>query len=60
MDHEKQDREDLFFYKLQDRFDKRYVQKAEIVLIRLLVFGFAGLVLTGFISALGALVFNKI
>lgn len=45
--------------RFQEEFDKRYVQIKDITLLRGMVYGFASLVLTGFILGVIALVFKS-
>lgn len=42
------DKEDLERFRLFDLLDRRYVKKAEIVVIRTVVIGFIGLILSSF------------
>lgn len=47
--------------RLQESFDPRYVRtEGEWPIVRLLVFGMCGLILTGFITAFVTIVFNKL
>lgn len=52
------EQEELFRYRLKDFFDKIYVSKDEFTLVRILVFGCAGLILTGFILFLTNFAFS--
>lgn len=46
--------------RLQEFFDLRYVLQSEIVIIRLLVYGVAGLILAGAITAVMGILFLRI
>lgn len=41
-----QDKDDLRTFRLQDIFDKRYAKRGEVALIRAIVFGAVGLILS--------------
>jgi hypothetical protein len=50
MEHDEEnlkDKDDLTRFRLQDFFDLRYASKEEVRIIRSLVFGAVGLILTG-------------
>jgi hypothetical protein len=53
------DKEDLQTFRLQNVFDLRYAKKEEVFLIRTIVFGAVGLILTSVMGAIMAFVLNK-
>ncbi len=60
MEHDSKDKEELFTFKLQELFDGRYVLKeGEWKIVKALVIGVAGLILTGVVVAALAFIIQK-